>query len=151
MLPATERRVPVHTDQGVNERIRQEAEDRVRGCADDPERIPERLAGLEREWDIERALEANAAAIGFMGIMLALTVDTWFLIVPTLVTAFLFQHALQGWCPPLPILRRLGFRTAREIEEERMALKAIRGDFIQVASGSSAASRARWAIDAARR
>jgi hypothetical protein len=35
------------------------------------------------------------------------------------------QHALQGWCPPVPILRRLGFRTAREIFEERLALKSL--------------------------
>jgi hypothetical protein len=46
-----------------------------------------------------------------------------------MVTAFLFQHAIQGWCPPVPILRRMGFRTAHEIEQERNALKAIRGDF----------------------
>jgi hypothetical protein len=42
---------------------------------------------------------------------------------------FLFQHAIQGWCPPVPVLRRLGFRTANEIEQERTALKALRGDF----------------------
>lgn len=45
------------------------------------------------------------------------------------MTGFLFQHAIQGWCPPLPILRRLGFRTAEEINQERYALKALRGDF----------------------
>ena len=45
------------------------------------------------------------------------------------MTGFLFQHAVQGWCPPIPILRRLGFRTSYEIEEERAALKALRGDF----------------------
>ena len=32
------------------------------------------------------------------------------LVLPALVTAFLFQHAVQGWCSPVPILRRLGFR-----------------------------------------
>ena len=48
---------------------------------------------------------------------------------PALVTAFLFQHAIQGWCPPLPILRRMGYRTMREIDIERTALKALRGDF----------------------
>ena len=45
------------------------------------------------------------------------------------LTALLLQHALQGWCPPLPVFRRWGVRTAREIEEERYALKALRGDF----------------------
>jgi hypothetical protein len=41
---------------------------------------------------------------------------------------------LQGWCPPLPIIRRAGVRTAREIEAERTILKAIRGDFQELAS-----------------
>ena len=26
------------------------------------------------------------------------------------VLAFLLQHALQGWCPPMPVFRWLGFR-----------------------------------------
>ncbi len=53
---------------------------------------------------------------------------------PGLVTGFFFQHALQGWCPPLPILRRMGFRTSADINEERNALKALRGDFDQIIS-----------------
>jgi hypothetical protein len=39
------------------------------------------------------------------------------------------NHALRGWCPPVSALRRLGFRTAKEIDEERYALKILRGDF----------------------
>ena len=27
------------------------------------------------------------------------------------VLAFLAQHALQGWCPPMPVFRYLGTRT----------------------------------------
>jgi hypothetical protein len=45
------------------------------------------------------------------------------------------EHAVQGWCPPIPMLRRLGFRTSFEIEEERQALKAIRGDYRNVQPG----------------
>ena len=52
------------------------------------------------------------------------------------VGAFLLQHALQGWCPPLPLLRQLGVRTAEEINEERTALKTIRGDFYDVSAHS---------------
>ena len=59
----------------------------------------------------------------------AATVDRRWLALPAIVTGFLFQHAMQGWCPPLPILRRLGFRTAEEINQERYALKALKGDF----------------------
>ena len=61
--------------------------------------------------------------------MLAATEDRRWLALPAIVTGFLFQHAFQGWYPPLPILRRLGFRTADEINQERHALKALRGDF----------------------
>lgn len=37
--------------------------------------------------------------------------------------AFLGLHALVGWCPPAALYRRLGFRTSREIESERRALR----------------------------
>ncbi|HET9942578.1 MAG TPA: hypothetical protein VFR05_04515, partial [Terriglobia bacterium] len=51
----------------------------------------------------------------------------------------LLQHAVQGWCPPVPLFRRLGIRTQREIDEERYALKAMRGDFLAANAGSSSA------------
>jgi hypothetical protein len=59
-------------------------------------------------------------------------VHPYILVLPALVMAFLFQHAVQGWCPPVPVLRRLGFRTVYEIEDETQALKALRGDFAKV-------------------
>ena len=36
---------------------------------------------------------------------------------------FLAHHAIRRWCPPLPVFRRLGLRSAREIEAERMSLQ----------------------------
>jgi hypothetical protein len=42
------------------------------------------------------------------------------------------QHATQGWCPPVPVFRRLGIRTQTEIDHERYALKALRGDFKKI-------------------
>ena len=74
-------------------------------------------------------------------------VDKRWLALPALVTAFPFQHAIQGWCPPLPIPRRPGFRTASEIEQERQALKALRGDFATVQQDGDKAA----ALQAARR
>ena len=44
------------------------------------------------------------------------------------VPAFLLQHAIQGWCPPLPVFRRLGVRTADEINRERVALQNWKAD-----------------------
>ncbi len=96
-----------------------------------------RLRELDREWDIERALEANAATLALAGAGLALSSDRRWAALPLVVAAFLLQHAVQGWCPPLPVLRRLGFRTVREIESERMALKALRGDFVGLRPGAS--------------
>ena len=52
---------------------------------------------------------------------------------PAVVAGFLLQHAAQGWCPPLPLMRRMGVRTRDEINQERYALKALRGDFDEVA------------------
>ena len=115
-----------------------------------PGLIDRRLQELDEEWDIERALEANAASIALSGVVLAATVDRRFLAVPGVVAAFLLQHALQGWCPPLPVLRRFGFRTAREIERERVALKALRGDFNSMPSALGE-SRGEVALNAARR
>ncbi len=45
------------------------------------------------------------------------------------VAGFLLQHALQGWCPPVSVFRRLGVRTRSEIDREKYGLKALRGDF----------------------
>ena len=113
--------------------------------------IDRRLRELDQEWDIERTLEANAATLAFTGVVLGAAVDKRWLALPALVTAFLFQHALQGWCPPIPVLRRLGFRTMREIDTERYALKALRGDFGPLGPGPhDRDSRASHALQGAR-
>lgn len=77
-------------------------------------------------------LEMNASALAFTGVMLGLFVNRKFFAIPCIVLPFLFQHAVQGWCPPIPFLRRRGVRTRREIDAEKFALKALRGDFSQV-------------------
>jgi hypothetical protein len=141
MMPTTRARVPVHTSTAVNQRIQRQLDENLLRFADSPARIGRRLQQLDAEWDIERAIEANASALAFTGIMLGATVDKRWLVIPALVTGFLFQHAVQGWCPPVPILRRLGFRTAYEIEQERQALKALRGDFSAIARRRGRTSR----------
>ncbi|TWU15651.1 hypothetical protein [Allorhodopirellula heiligendammensis] len=135
MLPATNHRVEQHTHQAINESIARETQNRIAHYSTQPPQvISRRILELNQEWDIERALECNASALAFSGVLLSATVDKRWLLLPGLVTGFLFQHALQGWCPPLPILRRMGFRTSAEINEERYALKALRGDFERIIS-----------------
>jgi Protein of unknown function (DUF2892) len=129
-IPTTAGRVPEHTSEEVNRRIRHATEIRLAEVvAEGQAAINERLCELEQEWDVERILEANAASAVLAGLALGATVDRRFFALPALVAAFLLQHAVQGWCPPLPILRRLGARTQREIDQERTALKILRGDF----------------------
>jgi hypothetical protein len=119
MLTPTATRVERNTSQSINRKIAEETRDRVRRMSGRPAAARERLARLDHEWDIERALEANAASLVLVGVTLAAAHDRRWLILPGLVAAFLLQHALQGWCPPLPLLRRAGFRTMREIDRER--------------------------------
>lgn len=90
--------------------------------------IMRRIQQLDEEWDIERILQINASTLALTGLTLGLTVDKKWLVVPAVVLSFLFQHGVQGWCPPLPILRRLGIRTRGEIDREKYALKALLGD-----------------------
>lgn len=130
MLPATTTRVPLHTPQRYNEDIRRQTEENVaRIAAGGRDAIERRLRELDYEWDMERSLEANASIVALLGLGLGTFVDRRFFLLPGLVCGFLLQHALQGWCPPVPLFRHLGIRTASEIDCERYALKALRGDF----------------------
>jgi hypothetical protein len=151
MAASSVARVSLHTSAEANRRIEAQIAESVRWHAAHPDRIDRRLRELDEEWDIERMLEANASTLAFVGVALGATLDRRWLALPALVTAFLFQHAVQGWCPPLPILRSLGFRTAREIDTERYALKALRGDFGPIGPGPhNRDTRASHALQAAR-
>lgn len=134
---STSHRVEESTPEEYNTMIRFQTEQRVRlyeGAT--REEINERLRELDEEWDIERRLMANASTLVVAGVVLSLTVNRGFIVLPGLVGGFLLQHALQGWCPPVSLFRRLGARTPREIEEERTALKVLRGDFDYLEAGA---------------
>jgi hypothetical protein len=133
MLPATTSRVAEQTPEYINERIRRETDERVAHYSTlGSEAIQRRLLELDHEWDIERALEVSASTVSLLGLGLGTFVRRAWFILPAVVAAFLLQHALHGWCPPVPLLRRLGVRTSTEIEHERYALKVLRGDFKDV-------------------
>jgi hypothetical protein len=122
-------RVRRHTTGTANEQIDAQTRRNVREHANSPGGVSRRIAELEREWDVERTLEANASTLALAGAVLGTAVNRkWFWLTGGVLT-FLFQHATSGWCPPLPLLRKIGVRTQSEIDQERYALKAIRGDF----------------------
>jgi len=122
-------RVRAHTAPQTNAHIDDEMRDRLfRYSALGDADISARIEALDAEWDIERYLEVMAPSFALTGVLMGLTHRKW-LLLPITVLGFFVQHAIQGWCPPLALLRRLGVRTRREIDEERYALKALRGDF----------------------
>lgn len=143
-------RIRENTPVEINARIDASTEANVRACAKrDLPALTERIAELDREWDVERVLETNAAALALVGLALGVTRDRRWLLLPGVVLPFLLQHALQGWCPPIEIFRRLGVRTRREIDREKVALKALRGDFGLITGGSTPQERAKLALSAA--
>jgi hypothetical protein len=127
-------RVRRHTAPHVNERIDQLTRASIetqlqRG----PDAVRNRLAALDHEWDIDRALMVNFALAGAVtsatGFVRYAT-SRWprprrkgFLIFFGAQLGFLLLHGVAGWCPPASLFRRLGFRTQREIEVERAALQ----------------------------
>jgi hypothetical protein len=137
MFPTTVDRVRDVTSECVNERIRHSTQERIcRVAAGGPRAIEEQL-----RWDIERCLEVLAPTLTLVGVGLALFRDKKWLALPAVIQAFFLQHALHGWCPPIPVLRELGVRTQGEIEQERYAIKALRGDFRHV-KGQGSTSQA---------
>ena len=149
-MPATSERVAVHTAETVNRKLHKALQMRLCYYTEHPEEIGARLTELNEEWDIERTLEANATTLGMIGLGLGATVSRKYFFLPTIVMGFLFQHALQGWCPPIPLFRRFGVRTQTEIETERYALKALRGDFEPVAQQTDGGDRHKRAQEALR-
>lgn len=147
--PKTETRAMESTAPEVNERIWRNLDASVLYHAMHPDEIDARLNELEWEWDIERMLEVNAGSV-IVGSMLLGLFSRKLRLLPIVVGGFLAYHAVKGWCPPLPVFRRMGIRTTREINTERYALKALRGDFKGVPTDGSAPKRAQMALQAAR-
>jgi len=148
--PASDR-VLRNTAPEVNARIRQQMEQRVLFYGTkDSEALRERLEKLDREWDIERVIETEAPVMALLGLTLGTAVNRKWLVLPGVVGSMVFLHAVQGWYPLLPLFRRLGVRTREEIGQEKMALKALRGDFTETTKDADAKARAEAALRAVR-
>ena len=125
-IPFLHPRAPMHSAAPTDRRIAAEIEANLAYFAQHLDEVDARLRELDREWDVERVLTANAAMLAVVGIVLgARQKRGWWLFLPAVVAGFLFQHATEGQ-RPLPVLRRLGYRTAHEIEAERNGLLRLR-------------------------
>ncbi|MBS2037716.1 hypothetical protein JST97_22220 [bacterium] len=118
-------RVRQRTDPVVNQRI----DDAIRGTVErmqgaPPAQIRARLDQLDREWDVDQVLQAQTAALANLGFWFARRDRRGYLLAG-LGFVSLLSHAVSGWSPPLPLLRRLGVRTRREIDREKFALLSL--------------------------
>src|SRR5512146_2883235 len=65
---STRTRVEENTPEEVNRQIRRDLRARVVYFAQRPEEIDRRLDELDREWDIERLLQASAGTFSLLGL-----------------------------------------------------------------------------------
>jgi hypothetical protein len=138
-------------DSRIKEQIRDETSERLAKFKNaSMHDLTYRLAELDREVDVERILQFGFSGVVLGGIVLSKVSNRKWILFPCLAAGFLMQQLLAGWCPPFLVLRRLGFRTAAEINRERMALKIMRGDFadLGIPSGQSGLATQSSLIDA---
>ena len=127
--PPARDRVRERTSETANARIDQDTQAAMEKASESPEAIRQRLRDLDREWNVDRALMLNFAIVA--GLSASMTMRNllhkrrlggWGAMFWTQI-GFLAYHALRGWCPPVPVFRRLGYRTGPEICAERVALE----------------------------
>lgn len=94
--------------------------------------IERRLRELDQEWEIERIVMAGGALAGLVGLLLAVRSNRAWLLIPLASVGLLLEHAVVGDGVAARALRRRGFMSVDEIELERLALKALRGDLRRV-------------------
>lgn len=128
ILAASSRTTRVTPDEAHEEALRG-MEQRIRYYAVHQDLIPQRLQALDEEWDVDRVLSAGISGLGLLGVVLAVVRRRRRFLLPALVSGLVLQYAVQGRSPLVPLLRQLGIRTRAEVEEERYALKVLRGDF----------------------
>lgn len=144
--------------EAMNDRVSEErVRDHVRYYSSlGPEALSARIRELDAEWGLERALGVGLAGLGTFGLLMGLFGARAFRLLTWLSLPLLLAFSLGRWSPPEAVAARRGLRSRKEIEEERYALKAIRGDFREVgqppeAEAGSLARSAHRVLEAVRR
>lgn len=127
LFPPTTTKVKLNTDDQINNEIEQKTAHNINNYYGKTEgEIDTRIKELNYEWDTERVLELNFASIVLISSLLGLLGNKKWMALSGITSVFMIQHSLQGWCPPLPIIRRMGIRTAEEITKEKDALRKLK-------------------------
>lgn len=94
-----------------------------------PAAIDDRLAELDREWSAGRATKGMLGVVTLIGMGLGLSLGGWWYILPVVAGLFLLQYLFSRTSWMGRVFHEAGLRSGHEIEEEKFALKILRGDF----------------------
>lgn len=94
--------------------------------------LSQKIKQLNCEWDTERVVEVHAASLILLSAFMGVKGGRFWFCLTSIVGIFLLNHGLYGWCPSLPVIRKMGIRTAEEINIEKTVLKMLRGDFANI-------------------
>jgi hypothetical protein len=130
MRPVNPSQYEITDHPSLSDRTREQIEARLIQVAQaGHEGIRQRLTELDAEWTAGRVAKIGLAIATLAGVLLAALWTPWWLVLPGVCGLMLLEHAIARECGLTRLMREAGWRSAIEIEHERWALKAIRGDF----------------------
>jgi hypothetical protein len=94
-----------------------------------PAAINDRLGQLDNEWSAGRATKVSLSFVILIGLAMTLAFGAWWSVLPIAAGLFLLQYAFTRTSWMGNMFREMGFRPGAKIEEEKFALKTLRGDF----------------------
>jgi esterase/lipase len=78
---------------------------------------------------MEKTLRLNLSLLVLGAILVSSYKKKKWSVLSIVTATFLAQHLLSKSCPSFSFFKRFGLQTRQEIEHEKYALKALRGDF----------------------
>jgi hypothetical protein len=94
-----------------------------------PQAISDRLDQLDREWSAGRMTKAMLGVLIVAGLALTALAGPWWLILPAVGGFFLLQYLFSRTSWLGATFQEMGFRSGADIDQEKFALRALRGDF----------------------
>jgi hypothetical protein len=93
-----------------------------------PQAIDDRLAELDREWTAGRMTKAAMGVVIVCGLALS-PLNPWWLILPAIGGLILLSYLFERTSWLGIVFHEMGYRSGFEVDQEKMALKVLRGDF----------------------
>ena len=126
----------LHLDSGhrcdpvVNGETMEQRLNRLAECG--PSAIDERIEELDREWSAGRATKVLIGFVILLGMGLGLSLGGWWYSLPVIGGLFLIQYLFSRTSWLGLVFQSAGMRSGQQIDEEKFALKALRGDFAKL-------------------